>query len=248
MLRSLRAMIVGCCACLAPWALAADFTLYAYHLKPPFIIDADKRQGLYFDMAAYLTERMPGHTFQTVYVPRRRLELDLETGRLKGLVLGVHPLWFKDESRTRFHWTPAVLHDEDVVVSRRDKPVNYEGPDSLVGKKLGLVGGYYYFGVDELIRAGRIEREDSFDESANLGKLLLGRLDVTIVTRRTLEYLQRHQPEWKGKFHIAAKPHDSFDRFILIPKDYAQYVSEITAALGGIERDPVWRAKVESYR
>lgn len=234
-------------ACL--WSVRADeVVLYAYHLKPPYIVDAEQGVGLYYDLARYLNERIGEHRFTTVYLPRRRLETELEQGRLKGLVLGVNPLWFKDESHTRYLWSPAFMNDEDVVVSRSEQPLRYEGPDSLVGLRVGLPTGYYYYGVDELVKAGRIERDDAVSEGANLGKLMLGRVDAIIISRPTLDYYLRHHADWSGRFYVAAKPHDRFDRFVLVPKNYADLLPDLNAALGGILRDPVWRAQREIYR
>ncbi|MCG2585051.1 ABC transporter substrate-binding protein [Massilia sp. TS11] len=228
-------------------AAADEIILYAYHLKPPYIVDRDKQTGLYFDLAAYLNERVSAHSFKTVYLPRRRLEHDLETGRLNGLVVGVHPAWFKDESRTRYLWSPPFVHDEDVVVSNSGSPLPYAGPESLVGKSVGLSMGYYYFGIDELVRAGRIKRDEAISEEVSLDKLRLKRIDATVVTRRTYDYLLRHRPEWRKEFFVSKKPHDEFDRLILVPKEYGFVMQDLNAALGPILHDPQWQKILRSY-
>lgn len=228
-------------------ARADEVILYAYHLKPPYIIDRAKETGLYYDLARYLNERISGHTFRTVYLPRRRLEHDLELGRLHGLVIGVNPSWFKDEKRTRYDWSPPFLRDEDVVVSHQAAPVGYLGPESLVSKHIGLSMGYYYYGIDELVRAGRIMRDDAVNEEATLEKLALKRIDAAVVTRRTLEYLQRQRREWRGAFHVASKPHDEFDRMILIPHAYSALLPDLAAALGPIGHDVDWQKRIHNY-
>lgn len=224
-----------------------DYILYAYHLKPPYIIDRDKETGLYYDMARYLNSKVPGHTFRTVYLPRRRLENDLELGRLNGLVIGVNPAWFKDEQRTRYLWTPAILHDTDIVVSRAVRPVAYEGPESLADHLVGLSFGYYYFGIDEQVRAGRIRRDDAINEEASLDKLWRQRIDAAVVTRRTYEYLLRQRPEWQGQFFVARKPHDDFDRMILIPREFAAVAPELALAVGAMAHDAEWQKQLRRY-
>lgn len=243
-MKKLIAVLLG-----ALWlpAMADEIVLYAYHLKPPYIIDRNKEIGLYYDLAAYLNERIPAHTFRTVYLPRRRLESDLELGRLHGMVIGVNPSWFKDETRTRYYWTPPILRDEDVVVSAADKPLNYQGPESLVDKSVGLPMGYYYYGVDELVRAGRVRRDDAISEEVSLEKLALKRTDAAIVTRRTLDYLERQRPEWKARFFIAKKPHDEFDRMVLVPHEFGAVMPELNAVLGPIMHDPDWQKRIKKY-
>lgn len=235
------------------WALGAllparaeDVVLYAYHLKPPYIVDEAQRKGLYYDLAQELSKRVRGYTFRTEYLPRLRLERDLEKGTLKGLVVGVNPAWFKDLAHTRFLWSPPFMHDTDVVVSTPQHPLAYEGPQSLVGKKVGLSRGYYYFGVDELVADARVLRDDADGEEANLTKLLLGRVDAVIVTQRTLDYLQSHHSDWHNAFFVAPKPHDAYDRMVLIPREFAAVAAPLAAALGQLQQDARWRSRLKS--
>jgi polar amino acid transport system substrate-binding protein len=244
---ALRRLALCCLLCACAPLGAAEFTLYAYHLKPPYIVDRERQVGLYYDLARLLGERIAGHTFKLVYLPRRRLEHELELGRLGGLVVGVNPAWFKDETRTRYWWSPPFLHDQDVVASLASAPVAYEGPESLVGKHVGLSMGYYYFGVDELVRAGRVRRDDAINEEASLEKLVLKRVDAVIVTRRTLDALARQRPEWRRQFHVARKPHDEFDRMILVPREQAAIAADLQAVLGPIMHDAEWSRTVGGY-
>jgi polar amino acid transport system substrate-binding protein len=242
-----RLLLLALLVHLPAFVSGAEVILYTYHLKPPYLIDREKGTGVYYDLARYLNDRIAGHTFKTVYLPRRRLEHDLELGRLNGLVVGVNPAWFKDETRARYLWSPPFLRDEDVVVSLVDHPVDYEGPESLVGRTVGLSMGYYYFGIDELVRAGRVQRDDAVNEESSLDKLNRRRIDVTVVTQRTLDYLVRHRPEWKGRFRIARRPHDQFDRMVLVPKEFAQLLPDLNAALGPALHDPAWLKLLRQY-
>lgn len=228
-------------------AAADEIVLYAYHLKPPYLIDRNKQAGLYYDLARYLNQHVSGHTFKTVYLPRKRLETDLENGRLHGLVVGVHPTWFRDAARTRYLWSPPFMTDEDVVVSLHSDPVQYDGPESLAGKHLGLSFGYYYYGVDELVKSGRIARDDAVSEEASLDKLARKRVDATIITRRTLDYMLRHRADWQQQFYVARKPHDAFERMILIPREFSSAAPAITHALAAILQDPAWQKVLRSY-
>jgi len=222
-----------------------EVKLYAYHLKVPYMDHLGRQEGLYFDLAELLTLRIPGLRFRTQYLPRRRLEADLQAGRLDGLVIGVHPTWFKDKERTRYLWSPPLMRDADVVVSRHDKPVAYSGPESLAGLRLALPRGYYYFGVDELVQEGRIQREDSESEETALMMLSLGRADATITTRRTLYVLLSRRPGLRGQFHVAAQPHDEFERYILIPPHKAHLHKPVSEALLLLARDPAWQYRLQ---
>jgi len=218
--------------------------LFAYHLKPPFLNNLATRDGLYFDFAELLSLRAPGLRFHTEYLPRRRLDQELAAGRLDGLVLGVHPTWFRDHERKLYLWSPPFMRDADVVVSRHEKPITYSGPESLIGMHLALPRGYYYLGVDELVRSGAIHRVDSESEETALMMMSLGRADASIITRRTLYALLAKRPGLRGKFHVAAQAHDEFDRHILVPRELAALHKPVSDAGALLVRDPAWQTRL----
>ncbi|MBH9551502.1 substrate-binding periplasmic protein [Inhella gelatinilytica] len=223
---------------------AEDTVLYSYHLKPPYL-DLTRKEGLYYELADLLSLRVPGLRCRVEYLPRRRLEADLVAGRLRGAILGVHPTWFRDAERSRYLWTPPVMRDADVVVSRHDHPVAYTGPDSLVGVRMALPRGYYYAGIEELVQAGRIPREESESDETALMMLSLGRADATVITRRTLYTLLARRPGLRGRFHVAPKPHDEYERHILVPHDQPALHKQLSEGVALLARDPAWQGRLQ---
>ncbi len=222
-------------------------TVYGYHLKPPFILDTSMNRGLYFDFSTYINARLGYELLQTEYMPRKRLEADLPTPRFNGLVIGVNPLWFHDPKEEKYYWTAPIMRDRDEVVSRQETRFEYNGPESLIGKTVGLSLGYYYFGVDELVAKGKVTREDTDGELQNLQKLLRGRVDVIIISRSTLDYYMKHNNEHRS-FYISGRPHDVFDRRVLIPKHRKDIYDQIAPIVAKMDSDPLWISMMAGYR
>jgi polar amino acid transport system substrate-binding protein len=244
---SIRFVLAGLALLLASTgAMAAEIKLYAYHLKPPYIIDAEKGTGLYFELAKRLNQVQTQHRYTTVYLPRKRLESLLEQEQLDGLVLGVNPHWFNDASQHRFAWSHGWIKDRDIVISRSDQPVNFSRPDSLVGKRVGMSLGYYYFGVSELADKGQLTRDNSPNESVTLEKLVKGRVDAMIITQRTLNHLYKQHPEYVGKLFIAPIPHDTYERMILLPKAQQALVPVLNQSLAKLAEDPHWQGLLKA--
>jgi polar amino acid transport system substrate-binding protein len=241
-----RPLLAG--ALLAPAAVWAqgtrEITLYAYHLKPPYLLDPAASEGLYVDFASLLTLRAPGLRFRVRYLPRRRIDQELAAGRLDGLVLGVHPSWFRDSERRLYLWSPPFMSDADIVVSRHEKPIPYVGPESLAGLRLALPRGYYYAGVNELIAEGRAQREESESEETALMMLSLGRADASILTRRTLYALLERRPGLRDRFHVAAQAHDEYERHVLLPREFAPLQRSVNEAVSLLVRDPAWQSRL----
>jgi len=72
--------------------------VFVYHLKPPFIVSNTNKLGLYFDFSAYLNSKTDKYHFETVFVPRKRIEIMLDSDKFEGILLGVNPVWFKDKA------------------------------------------------------------------------------------------------------------------------------------------------------
>ncbi len=249
----------GCVAAAVLLALAAGagadeaevFFLYAYHNKPPYYAEfaTERNAGkpwLYEDLADYLNERQSAFRVRIKYLPRVRLEKELERGTLKGGIVGVNPLWFRDLERTRFWWTPPFMQDRDVVVVQQGKAFPYEHPRDLIGKQLTLPRGLYWWGVTELILAGKIRAEETDHDVQNLHKVALGRADATITSYLSFQRMMKdHFPQ--GGLECLPVPHDQYERRILVPLRYEAQYQALAAALDGAQDDPAWRRRLDAY-
>ena len=217
-----------------------QITIYAYHLKPPYIINVVEERGLYFDFSRYLNSKAGLYQFQTRFMPRKRIEVYLNRGELNGILIGVNPVWFKDKAQTKYLWTSTIFQDQDEVVSLAQAPVEYLGPKSLEGLNLGGVLGFYYFGISEAVEAGDIKRTDLENESSVLQMLIYKRIDSGIVSRSTLDYLVKEN-DWQGQFHLSSISHDKYSRHILLPLKYSKLYKYIESIIVNINDDPMWQ-------
>jgi len=230
-------------------AIAAEkinVDVYVYHLKPPFIVSNTNRLGLYFDFSSYLNSKTDKYHFETIFVPRKRIETMLKSEKLNGILLGVNPTWFKDKAETKYLWTSNIYHDQDEFVSLVESPVEFTGADSLTGKILGGIRGFYYFGLEEKVKQNKIIRFDTIGEYELLQMLMLKRVDVGIVSRSTLEYLMKAKG-WQGKFYLSKQPHDKYERRVLVPHNKKDIYDEIMPIISSLPDDPFWKLILKQY-
>lgn len=221
-------------------------TVYAYHLKPPFIVDLKKETGLYYDFSKFLNSKGDTYQFRTFFVPRKRVEVYVENKQLDGILIGVNPIWFQDKEEQKYLWSPKVFADQDEIVSLAKRPFNYSGPESLIGMNLGGVLGFYYYGIDDLVKTGEIQRRNTSSEQSILSMILRERVNAGIVSRSTLNYLVPRK-HWQGKFYISPKPHDSFNRRLLIPHEQKAVYDYLLPILENLDSDPEWQAILRMY-
>lgn len=246
--RICSALILLLCLCWQNSGAVEMVKVYSYHLKPPLILDQVTGRGLYNDMLSYLNKENTAYRFELIYLPRRRLDLLINSGNLDGLVIGVSPVWFNDREEQKFLWTLPLMNDIDDVVSSKNQAFEFAGAKSMTGMRIGLVLGYYYYGVSELIAEGKIQRDDASSEEHSFRKLLAGRIDAAIISRSNYDYEMKNHPDLKGQFYISKKPHDQYDRQILVPLNMPKVQQQINVILRNAANDLIWQKLISAYR
>ena len=222
-------------------------TVYIYHFKPPFVTNIDRSQGLYFDFTAELNAHSDTYRFETVYVPRKRLERLLAADEMDGILLGVNPVWFNDKQETKYLWTTSVFTDQDEFVSLSSQAFEYQDQHSFNGKILGGVRGFYYFGINELVKDNKVVRADTSSEVDLFSMLLNKRIDTAIISRSTFDYLVKTN-NWSGNFHLSKKPHDSYERRILVTKKLADVYQHISPIIDALADNNQWQNTLKQYK
>lgn len=221
--------------------------LYTYHKKPPFIVSQVEQQGFYYDLAKLLSEQSDKFNFKAIYVPRKRLDVMVLRENFDGLVVGVSPAWFKDKEEKKFLWTQGFFSDRDEFVSLTSSPFEYSDSESLKGKVIGSVAGYYYFGVNEGVRNGDIQRVNTVGELEVLKLIEKQRVDVGLVSNSVFKYL-RKAGVVNNVFHFSKQPHDEFLRRAFTTPNNSAVHKEVVAAFARLEKSGKLQETIEQYQ
>lgn len=229
------------------YARPQQIIAYAYHLKPPFITDLGSENGLYYDLSKQLSDEK--FEVYTVFVPRKRIDKLLLNPDFNGIIIGVHPKWFDDKDKKRYLWSKPFYRDLDEFISLKSSAFDYQRPSSLHGKSLAGVSGFYYVHIEPLVKARKIQRFDTIGEQEVIKMVMRGRADIGIVSRSTLDYMKLHnQFDNIENLHVSSKPHDAFNRHILIPPNSPQLLQHINAKIESMPSDPDWQRTQSRYR
>ncbi|MDQ1835364.1 substrate-binding periplasmic protein [Massilia scottii] len=222
---------------------AETVQLATYYDYVPWFVRGQPSAGLNASLASKLTSMSGGrYRFESVYFPRRRLDVLLQNGKVTMVVPWVHPRFFDDPGRTRYLWTGALMDDESLVVSPRAAPLEYDGPDSLRGKRFGAPSGHRFPDLEPLIAAGEITRVD-VPQIKNALQMIVSnrRLDFTIVDRSTLEALRNEAFMDPALLHVASRPRTvSYERGMLVPLDKPELYRFLQGAVAALRNDSSW--------
>ena len=220
----------------------------SYYDYPPF--STGPGHGLTQSLLALLQERA-GPLLPPLHeelLPRRRIAALVVRSDWKGLVPWVSPAWFQDPDRRRFLWTEPLMQDEDLVVSLKSHPVDYQGPASLKGLTLGGVFGHVYPETEALVKAGELQRLDSFSQEASLRMLLMGRVNVAFISRSGVVGWRQRMPGFDARLHLAGQPRQRYYRRLLLsPQMPAGQSDWLLRTVAGLPQDPAWRDILQQH-
>jgi polar amino acid transport system substrate-binding protein len=160
----------------ATGSLAADKTIVAAADPwPPFIDPSAPQKGLALEIvrAAFGTQ---GYTVDMKYVPWANAVNSVKEGKYDILP----NTWVTEERKAYLHFSEPYAVNEVKFIKLKDDSFEFNGLDSIAGKKVGTVRGYAY--GDDFNNATNFTREDANDFLTNIKKLTHAqkRIDLTL--------------------------------------------------------------------
>lgn len=222
---------------------AQTLTLYTYHEAEPFLIEGAPGLSQHF-VEHFNALNKGGLQLQLQWIARPELNRKIAANEAV-LLLWANSLWF-EKLNNRIQVSKTLFWDSDMLVSLAEKPFEYTGPESLIGKTYTAPQGYVYFELDNLIAAAKIRRLSEPDNFSMLAALLAGKADAMMMTHSTLLYWQKHRPNIPPLY--SSKQHyDEYSRHILATPPAAGYLNEINRVIEAMRQDPTWLALLEKY-
>lgn len=213
----------------------------------PLVID--DRSGIYPDLVEYLNRKKLGQlSFKLIYLPRKRLQLQVERGELDGVVIGMMPHWFDDAAEKKYLWTAPFDVDRYVIVLPAGQAFNPSSPGGLAGRTVGMVLGYSYPELDAWVRRQGLIRSDAISDDNNLEKLRLGRVDSAMVAESVVRYYMKVHAVGTDKFQLHELPSRATERRFLVPRAKAAVYEKIAPVIRQLKDDPVWQRLAARYQ
>lgn len=231
----------------APCRATEQVTLYLYNTTPP--LDLQTLGNLSVRLAKLLSDDSGGkYQFKTAYLPRKRLDILVSSGNWEGAVIWANPTWFRDPAQKRYLWSSPLATDYNLVLSHKQKPVEYATPASLQGLRLGGVLGHVYPELDLMFRQGRLARDDATSYLQNLLKLREKRVDVIFMPASALAIWKRQYPDWNEWVYVSKTPQGVFDYHVFCDRSNTKLMAFLDEAVRRLQNNPEWRDTVSTWK
>ena len=212
---------------------------------PPYTIvdEGDNISGLMWQvLATYVREH--GGELIPHELPSRRVEPFLMEGEIDVSMRAIE--WTDDPGRFRF--TDPVVTTRDMIVRPANQAVAYEGPESIVGKRVLAQLGFSYPVFDELVAQNQVERVDVRSEKEVLRRLRDGsHFDAAIMDYHVARWIINRNG-WEGDFHISEEPVSSAEYRLMFRSKREHLVEQFNEWLEAFRKSGDLQAIEEEYR
>lgn len=140
---------------------------------PPFVDPGNPKEGLSLEVlrAAFETQ---GYKVKMIYQPWARAMNNVKVGKVDILP----DVWLNEERKKDYYFSDSYAQNAIRFIKRSDDEFEFNGIESLFGKKVGIVRGYSY--ADEFMKNPKIEKPMNNNFISNIKKLIAKRIDLTI--------------------------------------------------------------------
>lgn len=246
MKKSLTALAILCLGVLHGAAHGEVVNVYTSARVAPLV--TGDGGGIYPDMVAYLNRKKLGPlSFKLIYLPRKRLQLQVERGELDGIVIGMMPDWFNDGAQKKYLWTVPFGIDRYVIVLPAGQAYSESRPGALNGHTVGMALGYSYPDLEAWMREQGLVRSDAISDDNNLEKLRLGRVDSVMVAESIARYYLKVHAVAADKFQLHELPARVTERRFLVPRAKAAVYDKIAPVIRQLKDDPEWQRLKAKY-
>jgi len=219
----------------------SEILVYTAHIKSPYIEDFEEKKGLYFDLLNMMNKNSELFEFKIRNIPRKRLNKYLETGELKGIVIGANPIWYNDTFRKKYLWSKEIFLDKDIIISSKQKAFEYVNAKSSIGKVFVGVRGYHYKEIDKLEAQNLTKRFNVNDEKELLKMVLRKQIDFAIIGDKTYKAALIKNNKLSNEIHISSIDFsEPMYRYFLIPFRLKKHYIQINELISNTINSNAW--------
>jgi len=204
----------------------------------PFIIESPTqagRDGILVEVFREITKQL-GYDFRQVATPEKQGLMMVRQGRLDAAPKARE--WVSGPER--YLWTDGVVVSSDSVVSRTAAPVPFKSVEDLKGRTVGIISGFKYPKLTELVDSGEVKAVSANNVGELLILLLHERIDCFVgngpVTKWEIKRRGDINPEDVG---FSRTPLDSAPlRFAFTGGDkWKEFVARFNEELASMKQD-----------
>jgi ABC-type amino acid transport substrate-binding protein len=229
---------------------AAEKVNVGGYIFPPFVEKDDKGKiyGMTLDLIDALNKAQAEYHFSFVLTSSRRRYASFEQGEFEALFFE-SVLW--GWQKTHIEATKVFLEGGEVFITLANKAKNQEYFNNIKNKSIAAMLGYHYnfagFNADPEFLRSTFNIHLSNDEKLNIQLVLLGRVEVAIVTKSYLDRFILDNPSTKSALLISNKMDQAYNHTVLLKKNSNLSATRMNALLDKLVKTGEYNNLLRKY-
>lgn len=233
----MRYILPFCALCaflLAPMEIMAKQVTIIFNTGyPPFVSNGQANaesvvQGMVPDILRQFDKEHDEYELRFVRVPLGRMGEELADG--KGDAIGVLNYTFMPpELRNNFKYTQPYWQTGDNIITLKGNGFTFDGPNSLKGKKVGVITGYTYFGLDAMLQSDSAKVYRVRNAEMLLRMLIEGRVQMIIANRHAIMSMLQENAIPQDTVSVIEPPLYDFPHCAVVRKDRPEFFKKLNA-------------------
>jgi ABC-type amino acid transport substrate-binding protein len=251
---SLRAFFLSIMVCawlaLPSWLQAAQDVRVGGYDFPPYLFRPESAQpgGLVVDLLPLLNRIQNDYHFVLVPTSASRRYRDFSAGRFD--------LMLFESSRWGWQDTPHLslslpIEDAELYVALKVPGRDQSYFDDLTHKRMALYRGYHYgfagYNPDPEFLGSRFNAQMTYSHDSNLRMVLLGRVDVAVITRSYLQMYTGRNPANAERLLVSPRADQVYWHQVLLRPEGVLNVAQVSALLRKLFAAPAFKTLLKHY-
>ena len=249
MLKKIIAAHIFILLCIGNLSAAEKVNVGGY-VFPPFVEKDDKGNisGMTLDLIDSLNKVQNEYHFTFVLTSSRRRYVSFEQGEFD-ILFFESILW--GWQKAPIEATKVFLEGGEVFIALKSKAKNQHYFINIKSKSIAAMLGYHYnfadFNADPEFLRSKFDIHLSSNEKMNIQLVLLGRMDIAIVTKSYLDRFLLDNPSAKSKLLISTKMDQEYKHTILIKKNSPLSVTKMNNLLDKLVQTGEYKKTLQKY-
>lgn len=173
---------------------------------PPYaFLDADQQP------TGILVEALP------LFLKGKNISLEISNFPLlraeKGMLDGQVDVMIRSKSWTKdpenYYWSNSIIHNRDIILSRKDSPIEFAKISDLTDLKIGTIHGFKYPTLDAYFQNKKLERIDALNTANSIQMLTHKHVQGIVISEAVAKWLIKNDPTLQGQFYFS---HNAIDQ------------------------------------
>lgn len=224
--------------------MAKEIIVANYHNYSPWIIDEQKKSGIFFEFIQELNNRSKGeYTFTGRIYPRARLEIRLKSNP-NIIVPFVDPKFFNDSDLKKYSWSKSIFDDKSYFVFKKGKEFDTQDLSKLKNKRFSATIGHRYHDLDPYFSNGQIKKDETSTYSSSILKIVHERdVDFAVMDDSFKVYVKDKNIIPMEKLSFSQSPRFIIKRMILVNSNDQKLLAFLNNTIFEIQKNPRWQKK-----